>query len=309
MADIKQTANEAYVTGYLKTIDLKNEIFDGKEVIGGHLVVLVEDKFGKSEVKVNVRQNAKKKDGNDNSLFKALKTIQSTYKSIDAVGIESADYIRVTGELQDNFFFAVDKNEFIENKVIKGTFINRVEPKENPSGCKAIVEGVVTEIKNKDDELYVEIVGIGYNGRATKFDGYILKELIPIFQQNYRIGCTTSLNFAIVNAIEIEEIQKEVGFGEALGEKITRTITKRIIFGGDKPNYNGISKEQIQQALAVRQSEMDKARAKALEKANGGSMATGFVGQQTASFTAPTETGFGMQGGAFSTQGMAFSVK
>ena len=159
--NIVQTVNEAYITGYLKTMELKNEIFEGMEVISGHLTVLVDDKFGKSEVKVNVRQNAKKKDGNDNTLYKSLKTIQGTYKSIDTVGIENADYIRITGELQDNFFFAVDKNDYVENKILKGTFINRVDPKENPSGCKVIIEGMITNIKNQNYELWVEILGIG----------------------------------------------------------------------------------------------------------------------------------------------------
>ena len=115
------------------------------------------------------------------------------------------------------------------------------------------------------------MISIGYGGVAVPVVARVEKDLVIPFQQTYQVGNTTQLNFAIVNVVEVEEFQKNVAFGQAIGEKIERTTSKTVIFGGDAVNYQSpYSEEQIRQALSLREVKLEEKKKKAEEKeANG----------------------------------------
>ena len=184
----------------------------------------------------------------------------------------NADTIKIEGSLEDGTYYSTNKNDFVERVEIKGTFINRVDAT-MAHACKVGFEGCITKTTPKENELEVEIVGIGYQGVAVPVTGVIPEHLIGDFQGRYTIGSTATLNIAILNVVTTKEVQQEVGFGEGLGEVITTTINKRIIFGGDMPKYQGvagaISDETVKQGLALRQAKLEAKKEEAINKASG----------------------------------------
>lgn len=291
---VQQTENKAFVIGVLKEkkIDFKVSS-NGRQMASGKLVVICDTPLGKGEVEVKVMQFADKKDGTPNSLYKGLQTVQNEYKSVKEVGEANADTIKIEGSLEDETYYSDKKGDFVEKLQIKATFINRVEAT-TPHACKVGFEGCITKTTPVGNELEVEIVGIGYQGVAVPVTGLIPEHLVGAFQGRYTVGSTTSLNIAILNVVTTKEVQEEVGFGEGLGEVITTTTNKRIIFGGGMVKYQGtvgaIADETVKQGLALRQAKLEAKKEEAIKKASGASMDAGFAGAN-AGFGAGMSTG------------------
>ena len=293
---VQQTENKAFVIGVLKEkkIDFKVSS-NGRQMASGKLVVICDTPLGKGEVEVKVMQFADKKDGTPNSLYKGLQTVAQQYKSVAEVGLENADTIKIEGSLEDETYYSANKGDFVEKLQIKATFINRVDAT-MAHACKVGFEGCITKTTPKDNELEVELVGIGYQGVAVPVTGVIPEHLVGAFQGRYTVGSTATLNIAILNVVTTKEVQQEVGFGESLGEVITTTVNKRIIFGGNMPKYQGvagaIADETVKQGLALRQAKLEAKKEEAINKASGAgaSMDAGFGGAN-AGFGAGAPTG------------------
>lgn len=303
-----QTKNKAYIVGVLKEKKIEFKMSKtNKPMCTGKLIVEVDTELGKGEVEVKVMQMAEKSKGGENPLYKALHTINTQYK--DKLSLTSdedvADTIRIEGSLEDGTYYSARKGDFVEKVDLKAFKIERV-PAETTHCCKVAFEGYISSIKPVEEELEVEIVGIGYENIAVPVKGMIPKNLVAPFQSMYMVGCTTTLNIAILNQVETTEVQETVGFGQGIGEKIERTVYKRIIFGGDVVKMQGttgaINKEDVEKGLALRQAKLEEDKTKALASAGSNtSMTTGFnAGGQSGTpngFGAPanfgTPTGFG----------------
>ena len=298
---VRQTDNKLFVLGKLKSkkfetgTDEKTGAF-----VKGHLVVEVDTPLGKGETRLEFRQSAKTKKGTDNGLYKSLETISREYKDADTYGADNCDLIKVEGEIGDGTYYSVKAGKFVENVRTKGTFFNRLDTPQDHC-CKAGFEGYISEIKNiEGGELEVTIIGIGYEGIAVPIKGIVPQNLAIQFSNIYRVGCTATLNLAIINEVKVEEVQQQVGFGEGLGEVIEKHIRKIIVFGGSPVNMaNPITEDTVKKAIAIREAKLEENKQKAIAKANGGGMNTGFGGAQTggqAGFGAPAG-GFGATGG------------
>ena len=300
----RQSNNKAFITGILKE---KNLTFktnaEGKEVATGYLMLITNTPSGKGEVKVSVSQNKLTKEGKENSLYKGLVTIQNEYVGTKDTGSEeTADLVKITGELKDGTYYSVKRGEFVDKVDLKGTFIERLDKsKEVEHGVKVILEGCIVDVKAVEDELEVKMISIGYGGVAVPVVARVEKDLVIPFQQTYQVGNTTQLNFAIVNVVEVEEFQKNVAFGQAIGEKIERTTSKTVIFGGDAVNYQTpYSEEQIRQALSLREVKLEEKKKKAEEKeANGGVQMNQGFGMPNGTPMANNGFGNGMPMGGF----------
>lgn len=271
--ETRKTENRAFVVGLLKRKELSfKKDSQNRDYVGGSLILLCETPLGIGEVKVRVMQYAITSTGKENTLYKGICTVEKEYKSIEEVGQDNADLIKVEGSIEDNTYFSTKTNEFVESIEIKGVFFNRLDKEKNENlehCCKAGIEGVITKIIPVNDEVEVEITGIGYKGVAVPVKGMIQKELVPVFMGNYTVGSTATLNFAFLNIVETQQVQEVAGFGEALGEVITKTIRKKIIFGGSPVNYSTpISEEEIKRAIAIREANLVEKREKALNTEN-----------------------------------------
>ncbi|GAA0071706.1 hypothetical protein UT300003_32310 [Clostridium sardiniense] len=299
---IRQTENKLFVLGKLKSKKFETGTDDKTGAyVKGQLTVEVDTPLGKGETKIEFRQNAKTKKGADNGLYKSLETISREYKDADTYGEEQCDLIKVEGEIGDGTYYSVRTGKFVEGIRTKGTFFNRLDTPQDHC-CKAGFEGYISEIKNiEGGELEVTIIGIGYEGIAVPIKGIVPQNLAIPFSNIYRVGCTATLNFAIINEVITEQVQQQVGFGEGLGEIIEKHIRKIIIFGGSPVNMaNPITEDTVKKAIAIREAKLEENKERAMTKANGGGMNTGFGGAQASGqtgFGAPANGGFGAPAG------------
>ncbi|EOU2097130.1 hypothetical protein C0L75_03155 [Clostridium perfringens] len=302
--DYKKTMNKLFAVGVLK----KKEIVFGetstkKAVAQGKITLLINKKDGKiGEVVFKVQQYRENIDGTENPNYKALKTIDETYKSVET-NPNDPDTVRIEGRLEDNIFFSTRDNKLVENLDLKAFYLTRVAPTEEHF-CKVGFEGYISKVEPiSGGALNVEIIGIANKGIAFPLTGEIPVELSAAFQNRYKVGCTTTLNFNIDNEVQVEILQSEVGFGQGLGEKIEKHITKRTIFGGGAVIYQGsngcITEEEIQKAIALREVEKSNAKDYAMSKSNGSNLQNGFGETTTpqsgfgAGVTNNAGTGFG----------------
>lgn len=300
--------NESFVVGRLKEKKIKlTKSPEGKDGISGYLVIVTDTKYGKGEVRISLMQSALTKDNKENSLYKGLVTVMNEYKSsVETGSIETADLIKIQGSLSDETYYNVKKGDFVEKVGTKGTFVNRID-RISKSGevvedkVNVCLEGYIANIKQVGEELEVKFITIGYGGVAIPVIGYVPKELVIPFQSRHQVGQTTTLYIAIVNSVEVTQVQTEVGFGEELGEKIEKVIVKNVIFGGGAINYNNpYTQEQIQQALALREVKLQEKKVKAIEKESQAST------NMTVGFGQP---GGGQFGGAAAGQGMGMGMQ
>lgn len=302
--EVKQTENKAFIVGVLKKkeIEFKPTKTTGKLRASGYLTLVIDTTVGKGEVKVRVDQYAEKKDGGANSLYKALQTVAQQYKSIEEVGENGvADTIKIEGSLNDETYYSTKKEEFVEKLELKALFINRVDAS-TPHCCKVVFEGRISNITPIGSELEVETIGIGYEGVAVPIKAIIPQHLVAAFQGRYNVGCTTTLNIAIINEVTTKVLQEEVGFGEGIGEVIETYTTKRTIFGGGTPKFEGvpgaISLETTKQGIAIREQKLQEKKDNAIKNSQGGAtMDAGFGGVNPGGFN----TGAGMMPGGFNT--------
>lgn len=302
----RQTENKAYIVGVLKEkkIEFRPSKTSNKLMAIGTLTVVTNTPVGVGEVVVKVQQFAEKKDGKPNTLFKGLQTVQNTYKSIEEFGEENADLIKIEGQLEDGTYYSANKGDFVEKLELKGVFVNRLTDKNTPHCCKVGFEGFISKITPVNEELEVEMIGIGYNGIAVPVSAMIPNNLVAPFQGRYTVGCTATLNFAIINEVEVKAVQTETAFGESLGETIERHTVKRIIFGGGNPIYmgtpNAITEEMVKQGLAIRESKLEESKNRVGNSTAGTTMQNGFAGAEAGvgAFGTPMQQGV-PQAGAF----------
>lgn len=293
---IRVCNNDAFIVGKLKEKKITfTRDSAGKVMATGYLVLSTNTKYGKGEVRVSVMQYELTKEGKENSLYKALLTIQNEYKSsVETGSIETADLIKIQGSLNDETYYSTKKEDFVEKVGARATFINRTtREKEAEDKVNIMLEGYIAETKPVGEELEVKFITIGYGGVAIPIVGYVPKELVVPFQGRHQVGQTTTLYFAIVNSVEVKELETEHGFGDSFGETIEKVTIKNVIFGGGAINYNqAYTPDQIRQALSLREVKLEERKTKAIEKEKkAGNMTTGFgapTGQSQGT------TGFGM---------------
>lgn len=269
---IRVANNEAYVVGTLKEKNISFKSIDNKLMATGNLVIATETKYGKGEVRVSVMQNALTREGKENSLYKGLVTVNNEYKSIQEVGEENADVVKIKGQLSDETYYSTKKNDFVEKLGIRGTFINRINRIDKSGNTvedcvKVGIEGCIADMQPDGDRLKVKIITVGYRGVAIPIDAIVDPELVGAFQSTYQVGATATFYIAIVNTVVVTKAKTETIFGEDLGEVIEREIIEYKIFGGGDVDYNtGYTNDQIRQALSSREIALEEKKQKAIEK-------------------------------------------
>ena len=309
---LNQSANKGLVVGKLKDkkIEFKNSKA-GKPMAMGTITVQVEDKHGVGEVRIKVMQMAQRKDGGENGLYKALQTINSEYKTITTHGESIADTISVEVSLEDNSHYVKAEDVVKEYVQLKAGIIKRVEA-DAPHCSKMQIGGYLAEmLPQEDGSMKVKIISITFRGDALPVDLEIPKELVAPFSAKYYAGCTTSLNYAMINTVVIEQEEEEVAFGESIGMTTEKRVKKNLVFGGTNVEANGYTAEGIQQALKMRELELNKKleEGRAKNTSQGGTANGGFgagFGQAGFGTGATVETtisaGFGTGGFTTPTQ-------
>lgn len=285
---LRQLQNEVEIIGTLKSkeLEVRTSKRTGKEFVTGKLVVLVEetDKIHEIPVRVFAMKTSK--------LFKGIETVSKEYKTIDEVGKENADRIRVTGSIELNEYQNRDGN-LVQFNDVQGIFYNRIEDQSIEDKAIASIEVVVENFEDIIDsqqlptgDKKVKAFTVGWNSKIIELvKAEVKQELAEPMESLYFAGSTGRVTFKINNYVEVEEQQVETqqpthGFGSTeTVERVAKNFVNNLeIIGGDIP-YAG-TKEYTAEEI----EEAKKARALQLQE----------VTQPTPS-TPPANTGFGQQ--------------
>jgi hypothetical protein len=236
-------------------------------------------------------------------LYKGIQTMMNEYKSVDAVGEQDADRIKVTGEVELEEYYGKDDTLKSFNK-IKGVFFNRLdESTDQPDKAIASIETVVKSFAPVDVEgeilhYAVNCFTVGYGEKVVELKKVIVNNQMADAMQNlYESGSTGRLTFNLNNYVE--KIEKEVaeepvsmshGFGSEEKVEASRVFDKFVnnyeITGGDLPfeEPKALTVEQIQAAersLALAREELKQAKTQAPATPKATAQPTGFGGNIT----------------------------
>lgn len=306
---VKQLRNNGLVVGVLSEKNLA--IVDGMvkdekgnktipaKIIRGEIVLSTDN----GDIKMRVYSQSKKKDGDENPMYKGIETITTTnvskveatlgyitYKTGDAdkkdselqavkVKLDegaSADTISCNVQIGLNDYVAKDGKV----KTSVQLSFNRGEKVTDPSTeltsdfeMEGVIRSIMPEIikENETERKIVEFVNIDYVGNAMPFKLVVPEELAGDFEDYYETGNTCKLNGTIViKHIGGDTVVNSNGFGRKAHVQSGFDIMELQVIGGD-PAYE----EEIDKDGDLKAVEMDtmkqlmeerKIRLEALEK-------------------------------------------
>lgn len=258
---LRELANNIRMVGTLKEINLevKPNKNDPKIMqLMGDIVVTVTDKVNNRihEHKINLFAKHTSK------LYKGYVTIKDQFKASDVVGVDAADRVVVTGSIDENIYMGGDATlkQFNRNR---GLFINRIDENalaKDPSlafdSAVAQLELVITNIRPNTDkeglengEYTINGITVGYNNGVHNIHRMVVgSDLADVITENYEVGNTGKLTFAINNYVELEEndepdpfAQQEGGFGvqvDISDGPIKKYVNELRVIGGFPPYFD-----------------------------------------------------------------------
>lgn len=270
--NIKETYNLGNIVGLLKEKKLEIKEINDETYITGNLIIQVTNKYGISEIKVDVIQKQYYSNGKDNKQFKAFETVMNDYKDIKEYG-EDADLVEVIVKVVENNYYNAEKDEMIETVGLMATTdfdrgiysaIKRIKDKKTPQSSKIGFEGFISKIERQENnEINVEIIGVGYGGKAIKNKLVVGRELSTQFENSYQTNCQVTIYYVDIAEIEKQEQQESLGFGEGSDIVIEKINRKKLVVGATVPNYDGLKADQITQLLTNRAIELQEKKNKA----------------------------------------------
>ena len=157
-------------------------------------------------------------------------------KTAQAVGIDNASHVRLTGaSLQENYF--VSRNgQLIDGWQIRGSFINEAKVADVASFVTDIViMGMEDEIKDGESTGRLIVKGgiVQYGGRLDVVNFIVeAPDSVEYISRNWEVKGTVTVKGRIRILSQEEEVQS-AGWGEDIPETTTRVVRELIITTGD----------------------------------------------------------------------------
>lgn len=225
---LRELANNIRVVGTLKekNLEIKPNKKDPsvKQIMGSIVVEVVDgDKINEIEVNLFAKESSK--------LYKGYLTIYKEFKALSDFPREEASRVSVVGSVDENVYAGQD-GELRKFNRFRGLFVNRIEDKDlardaslAKDSAVAQVELLINNIRQKTDnegvetgELSIEAMTVGYNNGVHELHGIVVGEdLADVIEQNYEVGNTGLLTFAINNYVIVEEQKEEDPFASQSG--------------------------------------------------------------------------------------------
>lgn len=264
--------NQFDVTGTLKSMDLTSTTQDGDGLIRGNVTVEVVDGEKINNLTFNIYTRETTKKNKPNKFFAGLRTAMSEYKTIDNVGKEDADVIRISGDDGYNIYKSQNGN-VRENNRFRATYMTRTNKDATQSAVlniKAAILGFEEETNEQGESTgltKVDAINVGYNGRVNKLVG--LKVKTDLGMENYFVpGQVADLSIVLENyaTVEVQESDEQAGgFGNYVSVVNTTSYTNDLlILGGAPTEDESFESEQLEEV----RKELANMKAEAIERAD-----------------------------------------
>lgn len=267
---LKEQKNTVQIVGELKSINLNwgRKDKNGREFVSGNLVVRITNENGIGEQRLNIMQYKMSKAGNEIMFFKALKTIEEKYQTIDTHG--SGTIIKAMASIESNNYYNSNKDEMVETITLKPYKITSNEKEVNGErqGVVASVGGFLDKIyKDENGKVTCRLSTVNFFGNLIPITCEVKQELADIFLDKFENESTVkSFKIDIVKSAKISEVKSTSeddfdGFGdceEITDEVVTDYINANIIIGG-KPGFDpeiALDPEAVKAAFKQRELEL-----------------------------------------------------
>lgn len=282
---LKEQKNTVQIIGELKDIKLNwgKKDKNGREFVSGNLIVKVTNKHGVGEHRLNIMQYKTYKSGSENSFFKALKTIENKYNTIERDG--QGTILKAMATIDENTYYNASKDVMVEGITLKPYKISSYKDEEADKveqGVLASVGGYLDNIfKDENGKVTCRLATVNFFGNLIPIQCEVKPELADAFLDNFENESTVkSFKIEIIKAAKVSEAAKSSnedefdGFGdceEIEDEIITDYINANMIIGG-KPGFDpeiNLDEEAVKEAYKQRElalaSRLEEERAKKVE--------------------------------------------
>lgn len=287
---LESKENSVKIEGILSEIDLEAGSYmkDNKTVekIGGSIKVRVNQMLNGVETELDIPvymfANKLTNKGTPNPAYASIERVMNEYKSIAAVGIDTADRVRITGASirMNEYYGQGDKlNSYPRvnaSFVTKITDMSKFAPEATFSAIFAI--GNMGYETDKDgvqipDRFKIRGIMPQYGGSVDVIDFFATSpNVIDAVSSYWEQGDTVKINGKLNFSSKTEETVVQVDFGEPRIERKTVSVSELIITGGSQTPLEGdfaFDMDEIQSALEARQARLAELKAKQKAKEKG----------------------------------------
>lgn len=198
--------------------------------------------------------------------FEAIERVKNEFKSIAAVGLENADYVRISnGRVEMNEYYGQNGN-LISYPRITTTFMDKATSDRYPAKAEFVCEfqvgsmGYKTDADGVEDTSCYQVVGIvpKYGGKVNVIPFLATyPNVITGVQDTFSVGDSVVVSGRLNFTTQTSERVIEQAFGEPEIRVFTTTISDLVIKGGDPlPDELAFDQTEIGEALKVRQADL-----------------------------------------------------
>lgn len=265
-----QAQNKINIVGKLLDVTFgEGSLSDGRHYERASLTVRVTQTYGgreeTSEIPVSVFATQYTSTGKLNPAWKSVQDLH-TFKTVQDVGFDNADTIRVSGATISENNFVSRSGQLINGWQIRGSFIN--------AGANADVASFVNDIfimdMHEEEDREGEMTGrlivkgglVQYGGKLDVLE-YIVEqpEAVEYISRHWEPNQTVTVRGRIrVTSVEEKSSAAESSWGEDIPETSTRYVRELIITKGDdegKEEEFAYDPVEIKKAFNVRKANIE----------------------------------------------------
>lgn len=273
---LQEKTNAIEVVGHLSEVDLKEGTTKkGKDYIAGTIKVKTEEEINgivtPIEIPFSVYANKVTNAGASNPAYESLSNVRDKMTSAAACGdIENATRVRIasgTGSIRENMFVSPQTKQIVSSPRINASFINLANSNQNDMArFEAII--FILNIKDEIDKngdatgrLVIQGAYPDYSGQIHVIP-YIVgnEQAVQHIQTFWKAGDTVKIYGKIAYTFKTETIVEEVGFGEPIERKRTKSSHEFLITSGSPNGFDedeAFSAADIKAALAERKTRQE----------------------------------------------------
>ena len=271
-----QAQNKINIVGKLLDVTFgEGKLSDGRAYQRASLTIRANQTFGGreeiSEVPVSIFATQYTSTGKLNPAWKSLQDLHE-YKTVQDVGFDNADKIRVTGCTISENNFVSKSGQLINGWQLRASFINAASTEDVASFINDIFIMDMHEELDRNDEPTGRLVIKGglvqYGGKLDVLE-YIVEqpEAVEYISSHWNVNDTVTVRGRIrVTSIEEKPSGVESSWGEDIPEATTRYVRELIITKGDdegKEEEFAYDPTEIKKGFNVRKANIEQMQADA----------------------------------------------
>ena len=271
-----QAQNKINIVGKLLDVTFgEGKLSDGRAYQRASLTIRANQTFGGreeiSEVPVSIFATQYTSTGKLNPAWKSLQDLHE-YKTVQDVGFDNADKIRVTGCTISENNFVSRNGQLINGWQLRASFINAASTEDVASFINDIFIMDMHEELDRNDEPTGRLVIKGglvqYGGKLDVLE-YIVEqpEAVEYISSHWNVNDTVTVRGRIrVTSIEEKPSGVESSWGEDIPEATTRYVRELIITKGDdegKEEEFAYDPTEIKKGFNVRKANIEQMQADA----------------------------------------------